>query len=190
MDNIDFSIKHKSSHFGARTGELIINSIRLKTPFIWFGHTFRGAPRLWDYFPVKSIMLNTADILLDKTNYNNYNKNKSIRDYFNYNGLLMMDSGGYIFQKKNKISIDKKDVFDIYNDSRPDICVVLDHPLDYSKRKWVNDYRWRKTLENTEWMQNNNGHLNLMSVVHGQTINKLKNSCQKIKKAPSEQIKK
>ena len=61
-----------------------------------------------------------------------------IHKYLDYDGLVMMDSGGYLFQKKEEMDLDPIKVLDLYENSKPDIGVVLDHPFDPNSSNQAN----------------------------------------------------
>jgi tRNA-guanine family transglycosylase len=101
--------------------------------------------------------------------------------YLNFAGPVMMDSGGYLFQKHNSIGITASTITEIYKEARIDIGVALDHPLDPTLPSDQNKKRWRSTLRNTESMAKGAASYELMPVVHGYTLHTLKVACNEVR---------
>lgn len=178
---IDFNIDYQDKKIFSRKGNLKINGRSIETPALWLGHVIGGLPRPWEVFPMKKLIVNAHDILKRPTICEEICK-KGIHKYLNFDGLVLMDSGGFLFQKKEKIDIEPSNILELYEKSKPDIGVVLDHPLDPLQSNKLNKQRWEDTLKNTEYMINNNSKINLMPVLHGYHLRDLKKACMDIKK--------
>lgn len=126
-------------------------------------------------------MVNAYEILKRSKTCDEVSK-KGIHNYLGFDGLIFMDSGGFLFQKKNKMDLDPNTILELYEASNPDIAAVLDHPLDPSQLTEVNNKRWLKTLKNTKYMLENNGNVFLMPILHGYSLKDLKMACREIKK--------
>jgi len=176
-------IKYSEDTF-ARLGVLRIKNKKIKTPILWLGQIINGSPKIWEYFNVKSLIVNACDILNHKKAYMEI-KEKGIFNYLGYNkeNFLMMDSGGFLFQKKKILNIKPQKILDLYHSSNPDLSVVLDHPLNpnYPLEGVINKNRWKKTYQNSIYMEKNNGSIALMPVLHGYTLKQLKKACKQIK---------
>ncbi len=72
-----------------------------------------------------------------------------VHEYLGFDGIVIMDSGGFSFQKKNELNIDPRDILELYELSRPDLGVVLDHPLNPSesdRRRWPWHRRYERAV--------------------------------------------
>lgn len=171
---------HEDKETNSRLGELVINNKRVETPVFWIGNEINGIPKPWKLFEVDTVMLNAYELISEPKLKEM--KENGIHRYLGHDKLIMMDSGGFLFQKKDKVGINVEAISEIYEILKPDIGVVLDHPLDPSKDDITNHKRWLKTLENTEFMLANSSEIAVLPVVHGCTPEQLKNACKELKK--------
>ncbi len=92
-----------------------------------FGHPAPQVIPLWDYFPVRAIMLNAFHIskLMDKVR-----SAGGVRKLFGIPDEVevWMDSGGYQYLQRG-INISVDDVIKVFNVSKPDYCMMLDKPI-------------------------------------------------------------
>ena len=165
----------------ARGGKLTIGNKTIETPVLWLGHVINANPEPWTKFHMENLIVNAHDILKRPNACEKICK-KGIHKYLNFDGLIMMDSGGFLFQKKEELNIDPSTILELYEKAKPDIGVVLDHPLDPMQSDNINKKRWESTLKNTEYMIDNNGKIALMPVLHGYNFKDLRNACEEIKK--------
>jgi len=180
-----FKVELEDEQTLARKGLLTINHKTIKTPILWLGYPIRSDPKPWKEFRVDSILVNAYDIIL-RTKIFNFVQHKGIHRFLDYSALIMMDSGGFLFQTKNRLDISPDIILDLYHKSRPDIGVILDYPLNPLQSSYINYRRWKKTIDNTIYMYQNNGTSILMPILHGYTLRKLKNACKEIKKIDPE----
>ncbi|AXV39090.1 tRNA-guanine transglycosylase [Methanobacterium sp. BAmetb5] len=179
--NLNFNIHYNDKELFSRRGEALINNRKIQTPALWLGHVMGGRPHPWKFLDIKTIIVNAADILRTKSNTNSICEN-GIHKHLDFNGAILMDSGGFLFQKKDDLDIDPLLIIDLYEKSKPDLGVILDHPFNPSETNKANQKRWKKTLENTKIMVKNKGKVDLMPVVHGYNPKELKKACDDIKK--------
>jgi 7-cyano-7-deazaguanine tRNA-ribosyltransferase len=177
---LKFRATYEDKETKTRLGELIINSKRVETPVFWIGNEINGIPRPWELFEVDTVMLNAYEIM--SAPKLKEMEDKGIHKYLKHDKLIMMDSGGFLFQKKDKMSINAKAILEIYEKVKPDMGVVLDHPIDPSKDDNTNYKRWLKTLKNTKFMLENSTEIALLPVVHGYTCEHLKIACEELKR--------
>lgn len=80
-----------------------------------------------------------------------------------------MDSGGYLFMRKKTMDVFPQDILKLYESSKPNLAVVLDHPLEPLLSRRQRKKRQLKTLENTKYMLNSRISENpeLIPVIHG-----------------------
>lgn len=180
-NNLNFKIIDHDKELFSRRGYAIINKKKLPTPILWLGHPMGGNPHPWEYLDVNTIIVNAAYILRNKTLYATICE-KGIHNHLKFSGTILMDSGGFLFQKKDDIDIDPLSIIDLYEKSKPDIGVILDHPFNPAENNKINKKRWQKTLKNTRIMFENKGKVDLMPVIHGYNIKELKKACHDIKK--------
>jgi len=174
-------ITHVDESTSTRAGILEVNGKRLETPILWLGQQINGVPNPWEYFDVDAVLINAYEIINSNGKTLETVNKKGIHKYLNFDGAIMMDSGGFLFQKKDQLNVDPIDIVNLYHSSKPDFGVVLDHPLNPTASNYTNNKRWRNTLENMDFMFKNNGKFAIMPVAHGYTKKTLENACNKIK---------
>jgi len=180
---VKFKVVKKDKKTSARSGELRINKKKIKTPVLWFGDIVKrggGSPKPWEYFKIDAIMMNACDILSNLGIHYRVTDD-GIHGYLDHDGLAMLDSGGFLFQRKEVMDTNTTEILELYKKAKPDIGVVLDHPLNPFGNATENRKRWRKTLQNTELMCNNGSEVLVMPVVHGYSISELKKACREIR---------
>jgi len=175
--SVDFSFqRHESTR--VRSGLLKLGDLNLETPILWLGQQIYGVPEPWTQFAgISGIMVNASEVL-------SYARpQQGIHEFLSCPGIpVMMDSGGFLFLKKKCLTVTPDDILELYRSSKPDIGVILDHPLDPEETTKVNNRRWQKTLENTRRMiEGNSGELALMPVVHGHTLDEVREACEAVK---------
>ncbi len=178
---IQFDIDYTDEKVQSRIGRLNIYNKTIETPSLWLGHIMGCSPRPWEIFTINNLMVNAADILKRPIVYERICK-KGIHKYLHFEGSILMDSGGFMFQKKNKIDIDPLEIIELYEKANPDIGVILDHPFEPKNSNITNGKRWARTLKNTEIMISSNCKVPLMPVIHGYSLNEIKKACLDIKK--------
>ncbi len=149
----------------ARGGIFTVNGKEVETPILWLGHLPSIQPHLWKNFDVRTVMVSAYEIIRNRNVYEAI-CDVGVHEYLGFDGIVIMDSGGFSFQKKNELNIDPRDILELYELSRPDLGVVLDHPLNPSESDERNRERWLKTIRNSDLMLKN-GKIPLMPVVHG-----------------------
>lgn len=185
-----FRVLKRDKLTNARVGELRINNKKIKTPILWFGDIVRrggGVPQPWKFFKIDAVMMNACDLLSNPATCNKV-ISEGIHGYLDHGGLAMIDSGGFLFQRKEIMDVNPAEITELYSKAKPDIGVVLDHPLNPSADSTENKKRWLKTLQNTEFMCNNGREVLLMPVVHGYSIKELKGACREVKKVSNPEI--
>lgn len=176
-----------------RVGKLKVNKKSVKTPIIWMGNLILNQPKPAELPQINTIMLNVHEILSNKNILKSKKESiENIHSLVNYKGLIMMDSGGFLFQKKDEININPAEILDLYYSLKPEFGVVMDHPMDPSKSFKVNHNRWLKTIENTKLMltnhSENNSEISLVPVIHGYTTNEIKKACKAIHKITNPEV--
>jgi len=146
----------------------------IETPFLWFAQLIEGKPKPWKHFSLDGVMVNAYEIL-GKTKANNEVRKKGIHGYLQFRGPTMMDSGGFQFMKKKELNIDPKKILELYEESKPNFGVVLDHPLGPNLSHEEKMDRWFKTLTNTRIMvaNYNTNCSELVPAVHGHEIEEI-----------------
>jgi tRNA-guanine family transglycosylase len=114
-------------HNEGRVGKLKIGKVEVETPIIFFQYPFRNYKFFWEKVPTKALLVN-GHYLLRKKQLLTQIKRVGIKKFLNFNGLIMMDSGGHQIQKYG-YPIKATQIARIYNILKPDIGVVLDKPI-------------------------------------------------------------
>jgi len=144
---------------------------KTKAPFLWFSQLINGLPKPWKYFEIDGLMVNAYEIL-QKYHTNLMVSEKGIHKYLVFDGPIAMDSGGFLFMKKKILDVHPQKILELYEASKPDFGVILDHPLEPNLSNDERKRRQLKTLENTRYMvKSRNGHNpQLIPVIHGHSI--------------------
>jgi len=156
---------------------------KIETPFLWFSQLVRGRPKPWDYFKISGLMVNAYEILKKKKVGENIQK-IGVHRFLNFNGPIIMDSGGFLFMKENRISIHPDEILDLYEKSKPNFGVVLDYPLSPGLAPDEIKKRQKITLKNTKYMVKKYTGQNpeLIPVIHGHTIESVRWYLNELKK--------
>jgi len=100
-----------------------------ETPFLFLSQLIDGHPKPWNHFKIDGLMVNAYEIL-QKTNAQKKAMDNGIHRYLGFDGFVGMDSGGFIFMRKKVLDVDPQRILDLYESSKPNLSVVLDHPLE------------------------------------------------------------
>ena len=170
----------------------------LETPNLFASYRIGDHPHAgllhspWEMTGTQAVLVNAFDLL---ENYRTRRFTSEIRDlegtlreYIHFDGPLMLDSGGFNFQKKDKMSIAALDVLKIGIEFSVDVSVVLDHPFLPTSTSKEKENRWENTVTNTEEMFEKlkdsecdlPDHFQLMPVLHGYDPETLKVSLDRI----------
>lgn len=146
----------------------------INQPFLWFAQVINGKPEPWKQFPLEGLMVNAYEIL-KKTKANKDVRCQGIHKYMEFDGPIMMDSGGFQFMKKKELNVDPKEILGLYQVSKPDFGIVLDHPLGPHLDHKEKLDRWLKTLANTRIMlaNHNMDSTELVPVIHGHKLSEI-----------------
>ncbi len=166
----------------ARTGLLSLRNKSVSTPVVWLGHSLKSRVRFTNRFVPTGqplpILVSFADL-----RGNSAVLNKSLQfglhRALSHEGPILLDSGGYQFQKMRSIDLCPGDLTAFYNRCDADISVALDHPLSPTVSRATNTKRWRRSLENLATMRRGSPYL-LMPVVHGYTIGQIRRCCERV----------
>jgi len=149
---------------GGRIGKLKINNKEIDTPVIFFQYPFRNYRFFWKDVSVNALLVNAYFLFRKKSLLNNVQK-MGIKKFLNFDGILMMDSGGHQIQKYG-YPIKLSQISYVYNVLQPDIGVVLDKPvhpgLPKSDIKRAVDYM----IQNYYSMRTST-NIQLLPVIHG-----------------------
>lgn len=140
----------------------------IRTPFLWFSQLINGMPKPWKHFKIDGIMVNAYEIL-QKRRTNLQIREKGVHVYLNFNGPITMDSGGFLFMRREVLDVHPQNILELYEQSKPDFGVILDHPLEPNLPRTERKKRQLRTLENTKYMVNSRTSHNplLIPVIHG-----------------------
>ena len=176
----------------------IFSRVPLETPNLFASYRIGDYPHAgllhppWEMTGTQAVLVNAFDLLANhrtrRFTSDIRNSEGMLREYIHFDGPLMLDSGGFNFQKKDKISIASLDVLNIGIEFAVDVSVVLDHPFLPTSKPEEQQTRWGNTVTNTEEMfeQLKNKDLpdyfQLMPVLHGYDPETLKQSLNRIVK--------
>ena len=142
---------------------------------LWFSQVARGIqqssnPAPWKHFKIDGVLLNTYEIL-QKPSAANAVRTQGVHSFLGFSGPVMMDSGGFSFMMKSSVRVAARKIMDLYESSKPDFGVVLDHPLMLGLNQREVRRRQLVTLRNTENMvaMKRTSNPKLIPVIHGHT---------------------
>jgi 7-cyano-7-deazaguanine tRNA-ribosyltransferase len=167
----------------ARVGVLAIGDKIVPTPVVWLGQSLKSRVRFTNCVGPTAeplpILVNFAEL---RGNSVALNKSRvlGLHLVFSHPGPILLDSGGYQFQKMRSIDLSPAALTAFYDQCGADIAVALDHPLSPAASWVTNTRRWRRSLENLAAMQRASPPYLLMPVVHGYTIGQIRRCCDKI----------
>lgn len=178
------------------THSSVFSRVPLETPNLFASYRIGDCPHAglhhppWEMTGTQAVLVNAFDLLANhrtrRFTSEIRNMEGTLREYIHFDGPLMLDSGGFNFQKQDKISIASLDVLKIGIEFAVDVSVVLDHPfLPTSEPKEKQD-RWANTAANTEEMFEKlkdsapPDYFQLMPVLHGHDEDTLKQSLDRI----------
>lgn len=147
-----------------RSGYLKINEKKIETPVVFFQYPFRNYTFFWKNLSIDALLVNAHYIMRKKALLNKIEQN-GLEKTLNFNGIIMMDSGGHQIQKYG-YAVDTQRITEIYESVRPDIGVVLDRPVyPYLSQSYIEnaaDYM----IKNYHIMSNKT-EVVLLPVIHG-----------------------
>ncbi len=108
------------------------------------------------------------------------NDQGGIHDFLRYGGVLLMDSGGFQFRKRRAVNVQPDSILEIFRMTKPDVGIVLDHPLDPGTTEDTYEQRWKLTLKNTRTMMARRGKVRIMPTVHGYDFGNLEKACRQL----------
>ncbi|RSN71493.1 tRNA-guanine transglycosylase [Candidatus Methanodesulfokora washburnensis] len=156
--------------------------MKIETPFLWFIQPIRATPKPWQFFHIDGVMLNAYEILRNEGAAKQV-RSKGAHGFLKFNGLIAMDSGGFLFMKRDAININPEIILALYEESKPNFGVVLDHPLTPNLPQEIAERRMIKTLENTKRMVEARRTTNpeLIPVIHGYDTSSIERYVKKLK---------
>jgi 7-cyano-7-deazaguanine tRNA-ribosyltransferase len=142
--------------------------LRLDYPFLWLGSPVESRVRPWTRFGVDGLVVNAFNIFSDPQT-ESVLREKAVKTFLTFRGPVMIDSGGYLFMRSRKLQVDLAKLVRLYEEAKPDCCVVMDHPLDVTNTKAEIRRRQITSLKNTETMMRLRSTENptLIPVIHG-----------------------
>ena len=174
----------------------VFSRVPLETPNLFAGYRIGDYPHAgllhppWEMTGTQAVLVNAFDLL---ENYRTRrftseirNTEGALREYIHFDGPLMLDSGGFNFQKQDEINIAALDVLEMGIEFAVDVSVVLDHPFLPTSTPEEKEDRWENTVTNTEEMFEKlkdtdlPDYFQLMPVLHGYDLETLKQSLDRI----------
>lgn len=178
------------------THSSVFSRVPLATPNLFASYRIGDCPHAglhhppWEMTGTQAVLVNAFDLLANHRTQRFTSKIRDtkggLREYIHFDGPLMLDSGGFNFQKQNEISIASLDVLKIGIEFGVDVSVVLDHPFLPTSTSEEREKRWENTVTNTEEMfkklkdSDLPDYFKLMPVLHGYDPETLKQSLDRI----------
>jgi len=184
-----YKIEKKARAIVARIGKLKIGDTEISTPVLWLGHRVGGTPKPWQAFHLPGVLMNALDIFTTGQASQKARK-AGINGYLGLDPSCptLLDSGGYLYLKRNDLEADPYDILNLYEDLAPTIGAILDYPLDPLAAIEVNQRRWHQTLLNTRLMFERNSYLTLMPIIHAHSVAQAQKACIELREIIGEPI--
>jgi len=184
-----YKVEKKACAIDARIGKLRAGDIDISTPILWLGHRVGGNPKPWQAFHLPGVLMNALDIFATGQ-ASQKAREAGINRYLGLEPSCptLLDSGGYLYLKRNDLKADPCDILDLYEDLAPTIGAILDHPLDPFAAIEVNQRRWQQTLVNTRLMFERNGCLTLMPIIHAHSVAQAQKACTELREIIGEPV--
>jgi len=203
-----FKITHQSGE--ARCGEIRVNGKKLETPFLYpvlaffcggnwsskFGggiyrqikENFLMKKEFKKYFQgVMTSIAQLNDFPVSREKLNEIYTSKTIHEWFNFDGILFVDSGGFKLLTNDGINgqdfkiTSPEDVLCYQIKFGADILVSLDYPISPNLKESEVKKRIRKSIENAIFLLENKPRSTLAYIaVHGYSKENLKKYIEKI----------
>lgn len=173
-----FRFKRKSG-----IGQIEVNGKKIETPLLMFGYRLGDRPRAWENEDIQldALMLNAYEFTKKKKRSESI-FDQGIHEFLNFDKFILMDSGGFYFQKSGNIDVEPLQILDYIEKSKPDMGVTLDFPLEYGNEK-ENKKRIEITIKNTSKMIEHS-KIPLMTVIHGFNSKKINEFIKKLNYDP------
>jgi len=152
-------------------------------PLFFLATTINYSVRPWKYFSVDAILVNAYDILSNPREKAMISKH-GLRKYLGFDGIILVDSGGYMFTKHKDIPVTPTRIVNLYEKWKPDIAVTLDHPITPELPENEVKKRLITTINNTKIMYETGNwkKITFMPVIHGYKESDLKFIISKLEK--------
>ena len=176
----------------------VFSRVHLDTPNLFASYRIGDCPHAgllhppWEMTGTEAVLVNAFDLL---ANYRTRRftpeiraTENTLREYIHFDGPLMLDSGGFNFQKQDEISIAPLDVLKVGIEFAVDVSVILDHPFLPTSTPEEREDRWENTITNTKEMfekledSDLPDYFQLMPVLHGYDQETLKKSLDHVVK--------
>lgn len=137
---------------GFRKGFIKTRHGVLKTPLLWLVVGFRGTDlkigkNMLMRFQVPCIFTTAYEIFITGKKHDVIHK--GIHNFLEFQGPIMMDSGGFMFRNAENVPITQEEILNFQIEAGADISVVLDHALNINGTFSENIKRIKFTLNNT-----------------------------------------
>jgi len=189
---LTFKIIQTDEKTDARIGKLRVNNKTIETPILFHGTILNGKPEPWKYFKerkiktnIRGLMINAYEIIKAKKSQERIFK-EGIHKYLSFDGIVFMDSGGFLIQKNQNFEIELEDIIEIYKKSFPDLKVTLDYPFSPLSTHNRNMKNWTTTLRNYERIYD--VFPDAMPVIHGYTKKQIQKACKELQQYESDYI--
>jgi 7-cyano-7-deazaguanine tRNA-ribosyltransferase len=184
-----YEVEKKTRSTDARIGKLVVGDTEISTPILWLGHRVGGTPKPWQAFHLPGVLMNALDIFVTGQ-ASQKARGAGINQYLGLDPSCptLLDSGGYLYLKRNDLKADPCDILNLYEDLAPTIGAILDYPLDPFAAIEVNQRRWQQTLVNTRLMFERNGHLTLMPIIHAHSVAQAQKACAELREIIGEPV--
>jgi 7-cyano-7-deazaguanine tRNA-ribosyltransferase len=142
--------------------------IKTPSPCFWFSQSLDDPPEPWKYFKIDGLLLNAYQIL-NCRRANIQIRDQKIHKYSRFDGPIMMDSGGFLFMRRNRLDVSADEIINLYEDAKPNFGIVLDHPITPDLSPYIIRKRRLRTLFNTARMMELRVTENpeIIPVIHG-----------------------
>jgi len=144
-----------------------IHGQKMKSPSLFLSTPVKSNLKPWANYNFDGLLINAYDIYKSKLHNSSILKNR-IHEFLEFNNLVLVDSGGYLFMNLKKLKVTVKEIYNVQKEIDGDIGVTLDFPLHTSLSKEQRETRINISLNNIRKLYEiyDNG-IEIMPVIHG-----------------------
>jgi queuine/archaeosine tRNA-ribosyltransferase len=150
---------------------LQIGAHKIETPTIWLGHDLKHPFPVWKSVRACPGVMFSAFQVLERRWFREAAARVGVHRALQFDGPVFLDSGGFQLQRHPERQSSPATVIELSLALRPDICAILDYPLDPCGTDQANHRRWAKTVQSTRYTCSRVNHSSVAPVLHSFSVN-------------------
>jgi queuine/archaeosine tRNA-ribosyltransferase len=160
---------------------LVIGPHKIETPTIWLGHDLKNPFPVWKSVRACPGIMFSAFQVLERRWFRDAATRVGVHRALEYSGPVFQDSGGFQLQRHPERHSSPDTVVELSMALRPDVCAVLDYPLDPCDTALGNQNRWARTVRSTRYTCSRVSHSRLAPVLHSYSVSTIAKRMTKLR---------